>query len=60
MPDSLNVHNRSLFTYDNLDILRCLNSDSVDLINVDPPRNSGELLEAPRGSRAMGFRIEDR
>ena len=60
MPDSLNVHNRSLFPYDNLHILRCLNSDSSDLIYVDPPRNTGELLQSRRGSYSKGFRIEDR
>ena len=60
MPDRLNVPDRSLFTGDNLKILRCLNSDSVDLIYVDPPRNTGELLQAPRGARARGFRFEDK
>lgn len=56
MPDRLNVPGRSLFTGDNLGILRCLNSDSVDFIYVDPPRNTGKLLRAPAGSRARGFR----
>ena len=60
MPDRLNVPNRSLFTDDNLEVLRCLNSESVDLIYVDPPRNSGELLKAPHGSRARGYRFEDK
>ena len=60
MPDRLNVPDRSLFTGDNLDILRCLNSDSMDLIYVDPPRNTGELLQSPRGSRSRGFRFEDK
>ena len=39
MPDGFNVPDRSLFMGDNPDILRCLHSDSVDLIYVDPPRN---------------------
>ena len=44
MPDRLNVPDRSLFTGDNLDILRYLNSDSEDLIYVAPPRNTGKLI----------------
>ena len=60
MPDRLNVSNRSLFTGDNLDILRSLNSDSVDLIYVDPPRNSGKELKAGRTSRSRGYVFKDR
>ena len=60
MPDSFNVPSRSLFTDDNLEVLRGLNSESVDLIYADPPRNTGGRLEAssPR-SRAWGYVFED-
>ena len=60
MPDKINVDNRSMFTGDNLEILRGLNSDSVDLIYADPPRNSGEELKARGMSRAKGFEFTDK
>ena len=60
MPDRLNVPNRSLFTGDNLDILRDLNSTSVDLIYADPPRNSGQTLRASPRAYAAGFFYEDK
>ncbi len=37
---SLNIANRTMFTGDNLDIMRGINSESVDLIYLDPPFNS--------------------
>ena len=60
MPGKPNFHDRSFFTGDNLDILRGLNSDSVDLIYVDPPRNSGKELKAGRKSRTKGYAFEDK
>ena len=33
------IKNRTLFTGDNLDVMRCMNSESVDLIYLDPPFN---------------------
>ena len=59
MPDKLNVPNRSMFTGDNLDILRGLNSNSFDLIYADPPRNSGKPLRAGNTTRARGFVFKD-
>ena len=38
---TLNVANRTLFIEDNLDVLRGINSKSVDLIATDPPFNKG-------------------
>ena len=38
---TLNVPNRTLFIGDNLDVLRGINSESVDLIATDPPFNKG-------------------
>ena len=46
--------NRTLWTGDNLDILRGMNSASVDLIYLDPPFNSNRDYEAPIGSKAAG------
>ena len=45
-----NWANRTIFTGDNLDVMRGMNSESVDLIYLDPPFNSNRrLLEAPVG-----------
>ena len=37
----LNVESRSLFIADNLEVLRGINSESIDLIATDPPFNKG-------------------
>ena len=55
----LNVPNRSMFTDDNLDILRGINSDTIDLIYVDPPRNTGKTLLASPNSLAKGYFYPD-
>ncbi len=54
-----NVKNRTLFTGDNLDVLRGMNSESVDLIYLDPPFNSNRNYEAPIGSEAAGAAFKD-
>ncbi len=51
--------NRTLFTGDNLPILRGMNSDSVDLIYLDPPFNSNATYSAPVGSAAAGAAFKD-
>ena len=56
---ALNVKNRTLFTGDNLDIMRGINSDSVDLIYLDPPFNSNRDYAAPIGSEAAGAAFKD-
>ena len=46
-----NWANRTIFTGDNLDVMRGMNSESVDLIYLDPPFNSNRttrLLWAAR------------
>tara|TARA_B100000989_G_C19501544_1_gene454513 strand:+ start:173 stop:1564 length:1392 start_codon:yes stop_codon:yes gene_type:complete len=48
-----------LFTGDNLYILHGLNSESVDLIYLDPPFNSKRKFDAPIGSKAAGASFED-
>ena len=47
-----NFKNRTLWTGDNLDVMRGLNSESVDLIYLDPPFNSNRDYSAPIGSEA--------
>ena len=54
-----NVVNRTLFTADNLDIMRGMNSESVDLIYLDPPFNSNKTYAAPVGSEAAGAAFKD-
>ena len=54
-----NFTNRTIWTGDNLDILRGLNSDSVDLIYLDPPFNSNKDYAAPVGSQAAGAAFKD-
>ena len=43
---------RQLYINDNLPILRCLDSESVDLIYLDPPFNSGKDWAAPIGGKS--------
>ena len=51
--------NRTLWTGDNLDVLRGMNSGSVDLIYLDPPFNSNASYSAPIGSEAAGAAFKD-
>ena len=41
-----------MWTGDNLDIMRGMNSEAVDLIYLDPPFNSHHTYNAPIGSEA--------
>ena len=41
------VRNRTIFTGDNLDVLRGMNDDCIDLIYLDPPFNSNAEYENP-------------
>ena len=54
-----NWANRTIWTGDNLEILRGLNSESVDLIYLDPPFNSNRDYAAPVGSEAAGAAFKD-
>ena len=54
-----NWANRTLWTGDNLPILRGMNADSVDLIYLDPPFNSKRDYAAPIGSEAAGAEFKD-
>ena len=59
MPNACNVPNRTIFTGDNLDILRGINSECVDLIYLDPPFNSNRTYAAPLNSEAKGAEFDD-
>lgn len=54
-----NWANRTMWTGDNLDVMRGMNSESVDLIYLDPPFNSNRTYEAPIGSKAAGAAFKD-
>ncbi len=54
-----NIANRTIFTGDNLPIMRGINSESVDLIYLDPPFNSNRNYAAPIGSPAEGAGFKD-
>ncbi len=54
-----NWSNRTIFTGDNLYVMRGMNSESVDLIYADPPFNSNRNYSAPIGSKAAGAAFKD-
>ena len=54
-----NFTNRALWTGDNLDVMRGMNSGCVDLIYLDPPFNSNRDYAAPIGSEAAGAAFKD-
>ena len=55
----MNVENRTIFEGDNLHILRGLDSETIDLIYLDPSFNSNKTYEAPIGSEAAGASFKD-
>ena len=59
MVDRSNVPDRTLFIGDNLEVLRGINSESVDLIYLNPPRNMGKIQKAPVKTRAYGVSYDD-
>ena len=54
-----NWGNRTMWTGDNLPIMRGMNSETVDLIYLDPPFNSNRNYSAPIGSQAAGAAFKD-
>ena len=54
-----NFADKTIWTGDNLDILRGMNSECVDLIYLDPPFNSNRDYAAPVGSKAAGAAFKD-
>ena len=54
-----NINPKTIFTGDNLPIMRGMNSASVDLIYLDPPFNSKANYAAPIGSEAAGAAFKD-
>ena len=54
-----NFASGTVWTGDNLRIMRGMNSVCVDLIYLDPPFNSNRTYEAPIGSKAAGATFKD-
>ena len=59
MTNACNVPSRTIFTGDNLDILRGINSECIDLIYLDPPFKSDQTYAAPLDSEAKGAEFDD-
>ena len=57
MVDRSNVADGTLFIGDNLKYLRGINCESVDLIYLNPPRNTGKTQKAPLQTRADGVSL---
>ena len=55
-----NFENRTLFHGDNLDVMRGMNSETVDLIATDPPFNKSRDFHATPDSLAKGAKFQDR
>ena len=53
------IKNRTIFTGDNLHVMRGMADESVDLIYLDPPFNSKHDYSAPIGSKAAGAAFKD-
>lgn len=56
----MNFRNRTLFHGDNLDYLRGMDSETVDLVATDPPFNKSKDFHATPDSLAKGAKFEDR
>ena len=54
-----NFASGTIWTGDNLPVLRGMNDACVDLIYLDPPFNSNRTYEAPIGSAAAGASFKD-
>ena len=54
-----NFASGTVWTGDNLDIMRGMNDACVELIYLDPPFNSNRTYEAPIGSKAAGASFKD-
>ena len=55
----MNWKDKTIFIGDNLHVMRGMNSNSVDLIYLDPPFNSNQDFAAPIGSQAAGAAFKD-
>ena len=54
-----NFKDATLWNTDNLEVLRGLNSETVDLVYLDPPFNSNRMYQAAPGTKAEGQSFDD-
>ena len=54
-----NIPTRTIFCRDNLDVMHGMDSESVDLIYLDPPFNKGRYFHTPIGGTAEGATFKD-
>ena len=52
MKRECNVDPRTIFCHDNIDVLREINDECIDLIYLDPPFNKNKTFTAPLGTTA--------
>ena len=57
---NVNFDNRNFYCMDNLNVLRGMNSNTVDLIATDPPFNKNRDFHATPDSLAAGSKFTDR
>lgn len=57
--EASNWANRTIWTADNFDVMHSMNSESVDLMNLDRPVISDHSYAAPTGSMAAGASFTD-
>ena len=55
-----NIENRTVYCNDNLTILKGINNDTIDLIYLDPPFNSGKDYGGARKSMAAQVEFKDK
>ena len=55
----MNFTGKTISTRDNIDIMQGMNSESEDLIYLNPPLNSHRNYAAPAGSQAAGAAFKD-
>ncbi len=55
-----NIQNRTVYCNDNLNILKGINNDSIDLIYLDPPFNSGRDYGGARKSMSSQVEFKDK
>ena len=55
----MNITNRTIYCKDNLNILKNIDSECVDMIYLDPPFNKNQSFTAPIGSSAKGASFKD-
>ncbi len=53
------MENRSLFCADNIDVLKNIESNFIDLIYLDPPFNKNKKFHAKKGSFSDGLSFDD-